>query len=267
MTDAVIKEMVGHSGCKLYLCQEGGKKYVRKVSSSVTYNNRLELQMKKQDDFSDSVLKAPEVYGSGYVSDLFFFDMEFVSGVPLHNYISLNSIDNIIPLIKKIFNFLQQIPVSHADISSDIENKIHNLRKSIPSSMSRHCDYCLDYDWSDIPQSQNHGDLTFENVLIYRNQIYFIDFLDSFVETKYVDYGKLLMDVVLMWSWRLNEKAPFIKNMHLYDRFLEILSHSEIQMIRRFLVLGLLRIVLYSDKKALKFLENKLKYIEKRFNL
>ena len=259
--------MNGHSGCKVLLCEKNGKKYVRKISSSKEYNSRLKLQMQKQNDFNDFTLKVPKIYESGSVSDLFYFDMEFISGIPFHNYISLNSIDNIIPIIEKISNFLQKIPTYYADVTLDINNKVYSLKKNIPPSMLRYCDYCLDYDWSNTPESQSHGDLTFENILIYRNQVYFIDFLDSFIETKYIDYSKLLQDILLMWSWRNDEKTPFIKNMYLYNKILSDLSPHQIEITRRLLMLGLLRIVPYSDKKTLNFLENKLQYISKRFNL
>jgi len=267
MADKIIKEMNGHSGCKVFLCDKNGKKYVRKISSSKNYNNRLKLQMQKQNNFSDSVIKVPQTYKSGNIGDLFYFDMEFISGVSFHNYISLNSINNIIPIIEKISTFLQNTPVNNIDMTPDIQNKIHNLQKNIPSHMFKHCEYCLNYDWSNSPESQCHGDLTFENIFVYRNQVYFIDFLDSFVKTKYIDYSKLFQDIILMWSWRFDEKTPFIKNMYLYNKILDSLTDPEIEMIRRFLVLGLLRIVPYSNKKTLKILETNLQYISKRFGL
>ena len=223
--------------------------------------------MLKQASFSDPTLKTPEIYKSGNQSGLFFFDMEFIGGAPLHNFITLNTIDNISPLVEKILLYLKNIPTEKKDITKNIEKKVDSLQKIVPSTMTKYCNFCLDYDWTSIPLCSSHGDLTFENMLVYRNKIYLIDFLDSFIETKYVDYSKLFQDVLLMWSWRNDSCTPFIKNIYLYNKIIDNLSQNELETIKRLLVLGLLRIVPYSDKNVLKFLENRLQYISKKFGI
>lgn len=263
----IIKELSGHSGCGVFLCEENNKKYVRKISSSVQYNERLKSQMNKQAAFQDCVLKTPKIYKSGNKSGLFFFDMEFIGGDPFHNFVALNAIDNTAPQLKKILLFLKNIATSEADITSNVQEKIKNLKEQLPLEMFKYCEYCLNYDWSNIPISNNHGDLTFENILIYRNEIYLIDFLDSFVETKYIDYSKLLQDVLLMWSWRYNKRAPFIKNIYIYDRVMQNLTEREAEITKRFLILNLLRIIPYSDRDTLKFLEEKLQYIGNKYDI
>jgi predicted Ser/Thr protein kinase len=263
----IIKELNGHSGCRLFLCEEDNRKYVRKISSSSDYNDRLKKQMSKQESFSDPVLKTPRIYKSGHTSGLFFFDMEFVGGTSFHNFITLNTIDNIVPLIERILFFLRNSPITYRDITADIESKISKIQNLTSFAISKYCNYCLDYDWSEIPLCESHGDLTFENILIYESEMYLIDFLDSFVETKYVDYGKLFQDILLMWSWRNNNNFPFIKNIYLYDRITQEFTHREMEIVKRFLVLGLLRIIPYSDENVLNFLENRLQYISEKFGI
>ena len=43
----VIEKLIGHSGCEVFIIKNK-EIFVRKVSSSVSYNSRLERQMKKQ---------------------------------------------------------------------------------------------------------------------------------------------------------------------------------------------------------------------------
>ena len=266
-SNVIIKKMSGHSGCSVYLCETDNKKYVRKTSASEAYNDRLQKQMKKQAEFKHDVLKVPEVYSHGYSDNLFYFDMQFISGIPFHNYVSLNDTNNMIPIIDKICDFLKALPTEDGDASIVIEQKIMSLSLNASTDMHKYFDYCLDFDWSHIPISDNHGDLTFENILIYRDDVYFIDFLDSFIQTKYVDYAKLLQDVILDWSWRHNMNKPLIKTICLYDKILESLSCEEIDMSKRLLVLNLLRIVPYSDRTTLKYLKSRLHYLSETFGV
>jgi len=259
--------MNGHSGCEVCLHEENGKKYIRKISASLQYNSRLIKQMDKQQSFKHGELRTPVVYKSGYTDDLFYFDMEFIRGVPMHNYVSLNNMNNILPVFDKICDYLQNISTKKGDITAEIGHKLASLEPKLTPDISKYCDYCRNYDWSGIPISENHGDLTFENILVYRNKLYFIDFLDSFAQTKYIDYSKMMQDVVLDWSWRHNMNKPLIKTIHLHNKMLERMSDSEIEASKRLLVLNLLRIIPYSNEITLKYLQNRLQYLSRIFGI
>ena len=263
----IIKKMNGHSGCEVYLLEEDGKKHIRKISASKQYNSRLIKQLEKQQAFKHDTIQTPTVYNSGYIDDLFYFDMEFVRGVPMHNYVSLNNMNNILPIFDKICDFLQNIDTERGDITASIDNKLFSLSPKLLPGTTKYCDYCRDYDWSAISISENHGDLTFENMLIYRNKLYFIDFLDSHIQTKYIDYSKILQDVVLDWSWRHSMNKPLIKTIHLHNRMLERMSYEEAEASKRLLVLNLLRIIPYSNKITLKYLQSRLQYLSKIFGI
>ena len=88
-----VKRLKGFSGCDvtLHIDPSSNKKFVRKISSGVSYNKRLISQMNKQAHFKDNFLKTPKIYGSGMLGDKFYFDMEFISGVTFHNFISTHS--------------------------------------------------------------------------------------------------------------------------------------------------------------------------------
>ena len=40
----IVKNLGGHSGCQILLMEENDKSFVRKISSNLTYNKRLEAQ-------------------------------------------------------------------------------------------------------------------------------------------------------------------------------------------------------------------------------
>ena len=265
-----IKKLKGFSGCdiSLYIDKQQDRKFVRKVSSCVEYNSRLKKQMEKQINFNDEILKTPKIYGTGFDEGKFYFDMEFIRGVTFHNFISTNSADNIFYIFQKIMKFLSYDNFIENDFTKLVNKKIEVLKLKVDSCFYKYLDYCREYDWKNISSSNSHGDLTFENIIIYNSEIYLIDFLDSFIETKYIDYSKLLQDLILGWSWRNNaSSSPFIKRMFLYNKLFENLDKHEIEILKRLFVLSILRIIPYADKGTLGFLKNRLIYIEGKFEI
>jgi tRNA A-37 threonylcarbamoyl transferase component Bud32 len=267
MSNVIIKQMTGHSGCKVFLCEENNQKYVRKISSSVDYNDRLQKQMKKQLLFRDSVLKVPKIYATGFEEGKLYFDMEFIKGVTFSNFISTNSPNNALPIFEKIIAYLGRQGHHETNVTSNIEKKIESLTRSLESDYSKYFNYCLAFDWRKISTSMCHGDLTFENIIVYKSDIYLIDFLDSFIESKYVDYSKLLQDIILAWSWRNNVSPPIIKCMFLYSNLCKNLSGVEIEMTKRLLILNILRIIPYADENRLEYLKDRLLYLEDKFKI
>ena len=78
----------GLSGCKLELI---GSNTLRKHSSSPSYNKRLDLQVKKQELFSNQVFRnveTPKVLSKGDS----YFDMEYVTGRSFDEYFSVCSV-------------------------------------------------------------------------------------------------------------------------------------------------------------------------------
>ena len=57
-----------------------------------------------------------------------------------------------------------------------------------------------------IPVGKCHGDLTFSNILFTSNKFYFIDYLDSFIETPIQDIVKLRQDTLYFWSTQMYSK-------------------------------------------------------------
>lgn len=203
----IIKDLGGHSGCKILLLEENGLYFVRKISASRDYNERLEAQRKKQSFFSSEYIKTPKIIKDGYNADgLYFFDMEYIKGITLAKYISkidVCEINGIVSLLVDSMIMQNLSRVSQNDIFikkiSDLKTKTASLNNQI---VNMAIDYLTEFDWSDFSNTPCHGDLTFENIIVQNGELYFIDFLDSFYDSWLIDIGKLLQDAECFWSYR-----------------------------------------------------------------
>lgn len=264
-----LKELKGHSGCHVFLCERGNTRFVKKVSGAAGYAQRLEQQMLKQMAFEHSWIGKPSVYEFGTEDELFYFTMEYVNGVQLSTFISRNTVRDVDPIIDQLLSFVRSnIRDVPADFSVPINEKLWTISSTSRFQIDRYVQYCTAFDWRAIPTGYCHGDLSFENILVHQSNLYFIDFLDSFIETPYLDLSKLLLDILVLWSWRFEKRRPIIKNTHIYDIVLSQLESREVEIVRRFLVLNLLQILPYADAhgNAL-FVQDALEHLAVKFNI
>ena len=99
-----ITDLGGHSGCKVLLCEtEDNIVFVRKISSDTEYNNRLKVQAAKQETFQSETIKVPAVLNQGYTDEgLFYFDMEYVQGITMAEYMKSIEIGKVRGLIETV---------------------------------------------------------------------------------------------------------------------------------------------------------------------
>ena len=210
-------DLGGHSGCQIYLMEEDdGRVFVRKISKNKAYNNRLKIQSEKQASFLSNSIKAPKVLNQGYTEKgLFFFDMEYVQGVTLAEYIKTMEIGKVKGLVEALISSIvpkKQTIISEEqkEIVRDVFNKkIIDLRGKLSgdNEIVNQALYMLEiHDWSKFSPSQCHGDMTLENIIIKDDNMYFIDFLDSFYDSWFMDIGTLLQDIQVMWSYRFQDE-------------------------------------------------------------
>ena len=253
----IIKELQGHSGCNVSLHSESsGERFVRKISPNAEYNNRLNLQMKKQEKFKSSEIHVPDIIEYGYIEDLFYFDMEFIKGESLHEYISKNSSDNISNIFSKIESYFKNYTVlEEKDCRDIIENKVNTTLEKISlkdrAEFEKYREFIVDNEWSKIPiTAYCHGDMTFENIIVSKNSIYLIDFLDTYESSILLDASKMLQDVLYFWSWRNYQKKSISKNMYILDKLdnIELFIRNK-EIIRALVVLDILRIIPYTKNE------------------
>ena len=202
-----VTDLGGHSGCRILLCEtEDNLVYVRKISSSLDYNKRLVLQAEKQKTFVNGTIMVPDVLVSGYTeSGLFYFDMEYIQGITLAEYMKTIEIGKVRGLVETI---VRSIIIPEGKNCSTDEtifiNKIELLEEKLIPRRNEIINHALkilkNHSWNKFVKTTCHGDLTLENIIVKDNRLYLIDFLDSFYDSWLMDISTLLQDVQTLWS-------------------------------------------------------------------
>ena len=192
----------GLSGCKLELI---GSNTLRKHSSSPSYNKRLELQVKKQELFSNQVFRNVEPPKVLRKEDS-YFDKEYVTGRSFDEYFSVCSVSDIDFVFDSLCGYFDGL-ISNAQYYQPEVSKKRLLDKI--NSLETHTHHLTDLYHirqmvssinMKIPQTFCHGDLTFTNIIFNKNRLYYIDFLDCFIDSFLCDLIKLKQDLYYHWS-------------------------------------------------------------------
>ena len=210
---------LGLSGCKLEVLSSST---IRKYSSNENYNQRLTIQIDKQNLFSKYIftnIDTPKIIQK-YEDKLIYFDMEYIMGCNYYEYFSVTSSTD----IQKIFNFLDEyfqflIYNSHRYKEEVVKDKITNKLLSFKNEQyTPLIQFVLNYLNNinlDIKKSFCHGDLTISNILFHHKKVYLIDFLDSYLDTFLLDLVKLKQDLHYHWILEINNQ----KNLRIVQCF------------------------------------------------
>ena len=160
----------------------------------------------------------PAVLKEGFDSEgRFFFDMEYIQGVTLAEYIKTMEIRKIRGLVTSLVE--NMVPTEpriaekngEAAINRCFLEKLDSLDASLSGMENPHLMAAMKllrkHHWCNVNASPCHGDLTLENIIVHNDRLYLIDFLDSFYDSWVMDMGTLLQDVQALWSYR---KEPAI---------------------------------------------------------
>ena len=195
----MIDLSTGLSGCHLELVND---RTLRKYSSSNDYNSRLLSQANKQVLFSQRILKnvdAPKVYDIREN----YFDMEYIPGHTFLDFFSTASINDIEFVIDTLFQYFDTClsNFTSINISPAVNEKIKVLeaKTSYKNYLLSIGTLTVRYDVY-VPKTFCHGDLTFTNIIFHKNRLFFIDFLDSYVDSFISDLVKLKQDLYYLWS-------------------------------------------------------------------
>ena len=202
MKDIERKLETGLSGCKLELI---GSNILRKHSSSPSYNKRLGLQVKKQELFSNQVFRNVETPKVLRKEDS-YFDMEYVTGRSFDEYFSVCSVKDIDFVFDSLCGYFDGLISNSQYYQPEVSKK--RLLDKIDSLMTHthhlgdlyHIRQCVRTISMKIPQTFCHGDLTFTNIIFNKNRLYYIDFLDCFIDSFLCDLIKLKQDLYYHWS-------------------------------------------------------------------
>lgn len=262
-----VKELSGYSGCHIHLYEENGRLFVRKLSGSASYNKRLERQIVKQASFQHHILRAPQVYHTGYIDGCFYADMEYINGMTVADIIRAGDYQTAQHAIYNVFTLFTPVNTVLTN-AHDVMQKIESMHNALNSfDFQEPCqqtmNVLLNHTWETHPAAC-HGDLTLENILVKDGKVYLIDFLDAFHDCIEVDMAKMMQDLLCMWSFRHcplpTAGIDFLRDCatHLEMQYNKITNSSNTQL-KAMLQLTLLRIYPYlKDDTTKTFLDKEL---------
>lgn len=248
----------GHSGCKLELYENENLLKVRKSSPDLAYNVRLKDQAEKQRKFENLLIKVPLVLSEGYDDQIYWFEMQYIHGQKLSEWLMKNPFEKTRGIINQIGLSIAEklnsetIPIEN----SKIQAKLLSLQKNEVINRLGLIDK-LNHKLQElhIPSGYCHGDLTLENIIIDKDDnIYFIDFLDSFINSPLLDVAKLYQDFYFLWSFRNNNSALSKIKVEYLEKFWSHqfpIFETFREEINFLYILNLLRIIPYSHSAQL----------------
>jgi tRNA A-37 threonylcarbamoyl transferase component Bud32 len=230
----------GLSGCKIEFTSPN---ILKKYSSSKEYNSRLLEQIDKQILFSNFILKnidTPKVLNV-QKEDLYSFEMEYIPASSFNEYFSsscIKDVDFVVETLFEYFDFLILNKKSYS-IENQVIEKITSLENK--TNYKKYLDFLKEYVREKkicAPRTFCHGDLTFSNILFHKNRLFFLDFLDSYVDSFLCDIVKLKQDLHYMWNIKIqNIKSLRIKQIYqyiwnkLYKKYYEYIESDSFQVL------------------------------------
>jgi Phosphotransferase enzyme family len=143
----------------------------------------------------------------------FSYEMEYVHGVPFGNFISICDQQELREPLEKISDYFNRSLTNSERMRTEelklaFKEKLRILKirflseKKDNSLFSRLLEYLESaVEEIEIPSGWNHGDFSFENVLVgqYSHQVFAVDFLDSPFESPLIDIGRMWLDSRFGW--------------------------------------------------------------------
>lgn len=215
MRQNYLLSVVGNSGCSVELQQVAGRYVIKKSTSSLAYIPRLKKQIEIQQSFfklsESEIFYVPEVISVVEKSDSFAAYMEYVPYSDFIDFFQYASCQSIQRVVDNLLGFINNNSSGSDVVVNDlIAAKVSQIQGSIAdyniiSDFSPIFDCigaCLKTNRISVPSGQSHGDLTFSNMMFgdFSNRICLIDFLDSYIDSPYMDLVKLRQDSQFKWS-------------------------------------------------------------------
>jgi len=263
LTDSSLVEInfdLGQSGSKFSIVSTtSGTALLKSRAGDSRFQRQFEKHFAAQSR-SLGGMKAPRVLSS-YRNDEYL--MEILHAVPLGLGLNRMSLDQVGVISVKISNYFHEIFSAAIQADDECLQLISTKLELLDEVMQRK-DYLL-YSKAihllfnarnlvNFNQGWNHGDFSFENVLVPQSgsdsNVYLIDFLDSPFDSPMIDLGRFWLDLNYGWwgnkftpsaAWRINNKV-------LRDNFLELVASLKVPLpaLYYFTLLASLRILPYT---------------------
>ena len=225
----------GHSGCEtVKITLQNGDFAFKKSTRSQSYAPRLKSQFLKQISFKEKTkfndyFQTPMIFSMQNAADEYYAIMEYIDGESFVDVFE-NDEQGIMreSFIKHVTDFIDK-ELAEAQMTvipgQKLREKFESVKKNIQDNenlkndveimkMLDEYDSIFKVDESyEMPVGSSHGDFTLSNMIFKNDQCYLVDFLDSFIETPYMDIVKLRQDTRYNWSYLLiNKKDIFYKS-------------------------------------------------------
>jgi aminoglycoside phosphotransferase len=205
--------LVGHSGASVVLHNQGLNSFVRKTAASAVASARLRAQADKQHSLWMLGMPFPRVLVQGVDgSKRATFDMEYLPGRTVADAVlegapfDSRALARAVARMMWLFRAYRGDSIPATRFHAKIDEVVGALasRRAPDLNVVQGCAARLHAcDWSDIPESPCHGDLTLENILVAKERgIVFIDCDDPWVSSYWLDMGKLFQDMDGHWCIR-----------------------------------------------------------------
>lgn len=248
----------GHSDSNISIRCDGNVNIVVKESDNI----RLLKSIKKHQQFNSKWFKTPTIHGVyPELNPNIAYTMDFINGYSFFEFLNLSSKNDLDKFISKLEGYFTETILDTIKVPTNIfVNKLNSI------------DYYNEYyyifegnDYINLYTGKCHGDMTLSNMIFKEDDVYLIDFLDSYIESPSMDLIKLRQDTHLHWSFNMIDikKADLMKakiSLNYIDRW--ILDTYDIHEYHILQIINLIRILPYTHDISLKnFIQTKIKML------
>ncbi|MBN2350338.1 MAG: phosphotransferase [Bacteroidales bacterium] len=247
MKNQVLK-LQGRSGCTLEIIDGSQGIVLRKYAGTVSYNLRLENQIKKQINFFNNLplseyFNAPAVfqYSKGSDRQLAWFDMEYIYGEKYNEYFekcTVQQLNRNLEIFLEYFSRSLDLSVPKKTDPEVFLQKTKQIREAVSEDILKDPVFSTTLTYLEqnvpdgyLPRNPCHGDFTFSNMIFSNNNIYLLDFLDSFIDSPLIDLVKLRQDTKFYWTLFIDKT---IQN-HQATKIIQILNYFDRQIQQYFM--------------------------------
>jgi hypothetical protein len=209
----------GHSGAQVVLCAADDGAFVRKTAASPAANLRLRQQAIKQCLLAAQGFAFPAVRRAGVDPQRrAYFEMDYIPARTLGEIVlgavpvDRGAIVEAVAALLRACAMLTGSAIDPAHFRNKIDAIAGQAGQRAPlrphaSAIAGLQRALFARDWSGIPQTPDHGDLTLENILLSPERgLVFIDCDVAWVSSWWLDLAKLFQDFEGHWCLRGQER-------------------------------------------------------------
>ncbi|OLP62634.1 hypothetical protein BJF93_12570 [Xaviernesmea oryzae] len=190
-------------------------------------------QVEKQQRLR-KIIPVPQVVRCYFDKNPISYDMEFIQGLDFRQAClskPMSWINVFVECMCTHFKALEGAAVK-ADLQSAFKSKLVSLQDVLYAHQAGKVralipvlEALLAYDFSRLPATASHGDLTLENIIFKGDgDVVFIDVLDGDLESFWMDIAKITYDLEIAWSLRSSlwqsDHSPDDRLLRMLSRYL-----------------------------------------------